>query len=140
MGYDYKDVSPKTGYEKDTGYNEVLDEDAIKESLRNLFMINQGEVPGKPWLGNPLNVFLFDNIGYFEVQGIKAAFMNIIEKFEPRVKIIDVKVTAEQAYNTINIEMTYIILIGDKNKLVNYRFSNSYNTYTNLSVRKELNG
>jgi len=137
MGYDYKDITPKPNK---YGYDSAYDEEAVKQSLKNLFLINQGEVPGKPWLGNPLNIFLFDNIGYFEIQGIKAAFINLIEKYEPRVKILELHIIDNLEYNAINIDITYAILIGEKNTITNYRFSLGYNTLTNLTLRKEING
>jgi len=138
--YNYKDIIPKHTTVGNIGYDEVFDELAVQESLKNLFIINQGEVPGKPQIGNPLNIFLFDNIGYFEVQGIKTAFINMMEKYEPRVKIVDLDIKEESEYNNISISITYIIMIGDRNTVRNYRFSIGYNTMTNLTLRKDING
>jgi len=133
----YRDIFPKLSVRGIlTGWSDAIDEEAIKNSLRNLFAINLGQVPGKPWLGNPLNIYLFDNISYFEEKAIKAAFINTIDKFEPRVNIIDVKIEIEPEYNSVNIFIVYTLNIGDINKVRNYRFSLNYNTMTNISLRE----
>jgi phage baseplate assembly protein W len=131
----YVDLSPRFSNGILSGYDKVLDDQAVQNSLKNLFTISQGEVPGKPWLGNPLNIFLFDNIGKFEEQAIKAAFINIIEKYEPRVKIIDISLNSQPEYNTINISLYYSLLTGGQDEIDNYRFSLNYNNLTNITLR-----
>jgi phage baseplate assembly protein W len=133
---EYKDIISKYNNDIQIGYNNSFDEEAIQNSLYNLFLINQGEIPGKPWLGNPLQIFLFDNIGYFEIETIKVAFINIVEKYEPRVNIIDVDINIESEYNNIMINITYSILLGGNQQILNYRFSINYNNITNISLRR----
>jgi len=62
----YNDITPKYENRTNVGYNSVSDLDAINNSLKNLFTIELGEVPGKPWLGNPISIYLFDNIGFLK--------------------------------------------------------------------------
>jgi len=133
---EYKDIIPKYNNNIQIGYDDSFDEEAIQNSLYNLFLINQGEIPGKPWLGNPLQIFLFDNIGYFETETIKVAFINIVEKYEPRVNIIDIDINMESEYNNIMINIIYSILLGGNQKILNYRFSVNYNNITNISLRR----
>lgn len=134
----YRDIFPKKGIKGIlTGWADAIDEEAVKNSLRNLFTINFGQVPGKPWLGNALNIYLFDNISYFEETAIKTAFINTIDKFEPRVKILDMKIDMEPEYNSISILIIYALNIGDVNRVKNYRFSLNYNTMTNISLRED---
>ena len=132
----YADVRPKYKMGSLIGFDKVIDEEAVKNSLKNLFSITRGQVPGKPWLGNPLDVFLFDNISEFEKEAIKDAFVNIIEKYEPRVKIEDLEVFSEEEYNSVTVKLYYRILIGDVNTIRNYRFSLNYNNLTNISLRE----
>ncbi len=128
----YSDIIPKfkNGI---IGYNVVTDLEAVKNSLMNLFLIQQGEVPGKPWLGNTMNVFLFDQIGFFEEKSIETAFINVIQNFEPRVQIVNLKVNINEEYNNISLNLQYYVLYGEKSIIQNYRFDLNYNTlsYTN---------
>jgi len=133
----FRDIFPKISVRGIlTGYSDSIDEEAVKNSLRNLFSISLGQVPGKPWLGNALNIYLFDNISFFEEKAIKAAFINTIDKFEPRVNVVDVRIEYEPEYNSISIFIIYTLKIGDVNKVRNYRFSLNYNTMTNISLRE----
>ena len=133
---EYKDIIPKYNNNIQVGYEDAFDEEAIQNSLYNLFLINQGEIPGKPWLGNPLQIFLFDNIGYFETQAIRVAFINIIEKYEPRIDLIDVNIGIESEYNNIVIDIVYSPLLGRSKQILNYRFSVNYNNITNIFLRR----
>jgi len=132
----YKDVEPIRTEEENLLYKDALDEKAIQNALRNLFLTAQGEVPGKPWLGNPLKVKLFDNIDVFLETAIRNAFINTVENFEPRVDIEDVIINIEPEYNFIGVELKYWVILDDKSLLRNYRFSLNYNDMTSLTVRK----
>jgi len=132
----YKDISPKYKNGQLIGYNMVEDNEAIKNSLKNLFTIKKGEVPGKPWIGNPINIFLFDNIDIFQKQAITAAFINTIENYEPRVKIMDLNIDMQPEYNNINITLHYSIILSTNSNLETYRFSLNYNNLTNITLRE----
>ena len=131
----YSDVTPKYANNKLIGYSTVNDDAAIANSLRNLFLIRKGEVPGKPWVGNPVTVFLFDNIGHFEEQSIKTSFINTIQNFEPRIEIVKVDIKVESAYNTVDIYLDYYTLYGDKQKMENIRLTLAYNNMTTITTR-----
>jgi len=133
----YKDISPYYKNNENVGYNTITNEQAIRNSLRNLFLISLGEVPGKPWMGNPLNTKLFENIDPFLEHAIKNAFINTVENFEPRVLIEDVIVDIQYG-NLIRVELKYYNLIDEKDVLRVFRFSTNYNTITNLSLREPV--
>ena len=135
----YKDISPYYKNKSNIGYDSDENEDAILNSLRNLFLISMGQVPGKPWLGNPINVNLFENISPFIERSIEKAFINTITNFEPRVEIEKVIVqNMTNQPNTVDVELRYYNLIEDKNLLKNYRFSINYNSITNLTLREPI--
>jgi phage baseplate assembly protein W len=135
----YKDISPYYKNKSNIGYDSDENEDAILNSLRNLFLISMGQVPGKPWLGNPINVNLFENISPFIERSIEKAFINTITNFEPRVEIERVIVqNMTNQPNTVDVELRYYNLIEDKNLLKNYRFSINYNSITNLTLREPI--
>lgn len=132
----YKDIIPKFSSQGQIGYGDSEDLDAVKNSLINLFMINKGDVPGKPWLGNSLSVFLFDNIGYFEEQTIKTSFINTIDNFEPRVEIIDLTVNGSPEYNAFNVNLTYYVSFYSDKIYQELKFSLNHNEMTSIDLRK----
>lgn len=135
MAY-YKDIKPKYSTEGQIGYSDSEDMEAIKNSLKNLFLIKKGEVPGKPWLGSPLTIFLFDNIGFFEEKTIKTSFTNTVETFEPRVKIINLTIDGNYEHNSLTINLDYYVIFSGENIYQNLRFSLSHNEMTNIDLRK----
>jgi phage baseplate assembly protein W len=134
--YYYKDIQSTYNANVQKGYKDVYDEEAIKQSLKNLFFITTGEVPGKPWLGNPLSLVVFEPMNYFQKNAVKQSFINVIERFEPRVEIDDVIIDIYPETNTIEVELKYYNLMYGKNELKSYRFDSSYNNISNIITRK----
>jgi phage baseplate assembly protein W len=137
--YVFKDVTPtfiSTEQNKQTGYGSVYDEAAILQSLKNLFFISVGEVPGKPWLGNPLASVVFEPLDEFQKNTVKECFINVVERFEPRVEIKDLIIEIYPEYNRIEIEMIYVNLLTTSKELKSYRFDLSYNNITNIITRE----
>lgn len=131
----YFDISPKLLSGKHIGYDTVTDIDAIKNSLKNLFTIRKGEVPGKPWLGSPLTPYLFDNIGFFEERTIETVLMNTLEKYEPRVRLINIEVKQQQEYNSLYIVLNFIVYINNNEVFESLTFSLAHNTMTTIQTR-----
>ena len=135
----YNDITPKYENRTNVGYNSVSDLDAINNSLKNLFTIELGEVPGKPWLGNPISIYLFDNIGFFEERAIETALRNILEKYEPRVSLTGLKIIKEDEYNSINIVLDYSAFINGLEVFESINLSVAHNMLTNISTRTQTN-
>jgi len=135
MAIAYKDITPTyTGIEN-TGYGIVEDLDAIQNSIKNLFTIELGEVPGKPWLGNPVSLYLFDNIGFFEERAIESALRNVLDKYEPRVTLVSIKITNQEEFNFLEIIINYIIFIDGNEVFQNLRLSLAHNSMTSIAQR-----
>jgi len=96
------------------GYDIVYDREAIKQSLMNLFLVEKYEVPGKPYLGNPLSIKLFELFNEFVNKDIEATIQNIVELYEPRVQIKKVKVNIEEELNRLIVEIDYYFIIDNK--------------------------
>jgi len=103
----YSDVKPKYDISTLSGYDTVYDLDAIRNSLINIFTVQKGEVPGKPWFGNPLRIELFDNFDIFTEQTIKSAIENELEKFDPRILIDNISVNLMPEKNRIIVTLNY---------------------------------
>jgi len=131
----YVDISsPKNSYGS-VYYERDYDIDAINNSIMNLFSIELGEVPGKPWLGNPLSFYLFDNIGYFEQRSIEISIRNTLSLYEPRVEIDYVYVKMEDDTNSMEINIGYYTLLGSQEVFEDLKFKYSHNNMTSIAQR-----
>ena len=90
-----------------------LDEQSIRESIRNLVLTNRGERPFQPELGCDLRSLLFENMGPEISIVAKDLIKTVIENYEPRCNLLNVEVRQlfdEGAlditivFNVINIE------------------------------------
>ena len=85
-------------------------EQHIKQSLRSILLTAQGERVMRPDFGSGLSVYLFENIDATTVSLIKRDVRATIERFEPRVELIDVKVhNAVQDPAVLRVELSYRI-------------------------------
>ena len=108
---DYQDLDldfiahPTTGdlYKK-TG------EDAIKRSVRNLIFTNHYERPFQSYIGSGIRKSLFDNMTEFSAMTIKEHVTNVINNFEPRVKLLEVSVEPDFDRNGYTVQLMYVIL------------------------------
>lgn len=83
------------------------DEDAIKESLRNLFLTDKGERLFQPEVGSDIRASLFENNTPATLQILKEQVKDVINNFEPRVGIIDVNVYSDRNEDLVKIDVTF---------------------------------
>ena len=91
--------------------NEIIDLkvdydlNAVKNSLRNMFITNRGEKLLNPYFGIGLASFVFDQVTQSTAKIIGDAILTNINTFEPRVQVNRVNVIANEDDNsyTINI-------------------------------------
>lgn len=133
--YTYRDLEPKINGDVQIGYNSVFDVEAVKNSLKNLFLVNKGELPGKPQFGNPLQVSLFDNFDYFTESTMEQAIRVEVEKYEPRVQILEVNISEMPEYNRIIVEVRFSVNIRENNIQDSIYLPFSRNDYTYLNGR-----
>jgi phage baseplate assembly protein W len=86
-----------------------VNEEAIKASVRNLIQTNNFERPFHPEIGCQLFSLLFENITPVTYQVIKKTVFDVIEKFEPRVTVIDVKIQETPDNNAIELDLIFKI-------------------------------
>ena len=69
-----------------------FDDNAIKQSLRNLVLTNYYERPFRPSLGGNLNSALFSNFSQGDMSEIRSNLIKTINEAEPRVILLEVLV------------------------------------------------
>ena len=135
QNYTYRDLVPKIQSDVLIGYDSAFDVEAIKNSIKNIFLVNKGEVPGKPQFGNPLNLTVFDNFDFFTENTIKQAIKVEIEKYEPRAEIIEININVMQEYNRIIVEVIFKTNIIENDIIESIYLPFSQNDFTYLGGR-----
>lgn len=85
------------------------DEDAVKESIKNLILTDRGERLMQPQIGGNINAMLFENITPAVLILIQNAVENTINLYEPRAELIDVTATSNIDDNTVRVNIAFYI-------------------------------
>ena len=101
-----------------TGKNPVdfklsYDENAIFNSIRNIFNTKKGQKILNPTFGLDLEVFLFDNISRENADIIGKTIYEELPIYEPRITVDSVNVIARPDDNEYEISVTIIIPLLD---------------------------
>ena len=90
-------------------FSMVKNENAIKQSMKNLILTGFGERPFQPTKGSRLRQMLFENFDVFMAEELKEEIFNVITQFEPRVQINEVRLRASDT-NDLEVEVDYTIV------------------------------
>lgn len=94
--------------------NKKVDEEAVKASLKNLISTRHYERPFHPEIGCQIFSLLFENYSPVTRQVMKKTIFDVIEKFEPRVQVLDVKIQDRPDNNSIDLDIIFKIINNDK--------------------------
>ena len=83
---------------------------AIARSLRNLVLTTPGERFFNENLGSQVNNLLFENVDDITAVSIRAEIINVIENYEPRVKLLTVSVNANIDSYNMDVIIVYQII------------------------------
>ena len=104
LDLDFK-INPITG-----DINKKKGVDAVKRSIRNLIFTNCYERQFNSELGSGVPRLLFDNVDIMTSSMIKDAIIILINTYEPRVQLLDVRVYADIDNHGFNVQLEYVIL------------------------------
>lgn len=97
-----------------TDITKKIDEEAVKASVRNLILTRNYERPFHPEIGCQVYSLLFENFTPITKQTVKRTISDTIEKFEPRVRILDIRVNDRLDNNEIGVEVIFRIINSDR--------------------------
>ena len=103
---------------KDVGL--IYDVEAVKQSLVSLVLTKHYERPFHPEIGCNVTAMLFDNITSITAIAIQRSIIDVIENFEPRVRLQSVDVDVNPDANGYNVTITFFVL--NFRELVNVDF------------------
>lgn len=90
------------------------DEEAIKASVRNLISTKNYERPFHPEIGCQVYSLLFENFTPVVSQTMKKAIFQVIEKFEPRVSVDEVRIAENTDRNEVIVDVFFRIINSDR--------------------------
>ena len=91
-----------------------IDEEAVKASIRNLISTRNYERPFHPEIGCQIFSLLFENFNPITTQVMKNTIRDVIQKYEPRVKLLDVSIADRSDNNEIQIEVFFKLINSEK--------------------------
>ncbi len=109
-GFKYKDLSMPI--KRDTNNYDLrsnIDVDAIRGAFKNIFDWNPGERILNPAFGNPILEFMYEPINNDTARRLSRAINTAIESWEPRVEVLNTRITPEEDRNEYYIEIEYQI-------------------------------
>jgi len=87
----------------------LKDSDAVKRALKNIILTDRLERPYKPLFGGNIRGLLFENFGPLTSLQVKENIETAIRNYEPRVKILDVRVNANDDLNTLEVTIEFFV-------------------------------
>jgi|TARA_Y100000004_G_scaffold171612_1_gene207737 phage baseplate assembly protein W len=88
----------------------VKNDNAIKQSIKNLVLTNPGEKHFQPLVGSRVFNLLFEPLDAFTADAVKDEVINTINQYEPRVELTDVVVVPIDEGNKLSITIEYRIV------------------------------
>ena len=88
----------------------IKNQTAIARSLRNLVLTAPGERFFNNNVGSRVNELLFENMDDITASSIKGEIENTIKNYEPRVKLLSTKVSANPDSYEFDVIITYEIV------------------------------
>ena len=107
----YSDIDlffgPKTG-SKDI--SKVVDIAAVKRSVRNLILTNEGEKPFHPEIGSGIRGILFELMSPITAYVLSLKVEDVIENFEPRARLQSVRATPNLDKNAYECTIEFYVI------------------------------
>ena len=88
----------------------IKNQTAISRSIRNLVLTSPGERFFNNEVGSRVNELLFENMDDLTASSVKSEIENTIENYEPRVKLLSTKVSANHDSYEFDVIINYEIV------------------------------
>jgi len=107
----FVDLNPKFEKNPLTGDLPLIkNDDAIKQSIKNIVMTAKGEKPFRPFFGSDVKTAVFETFDIYNVDTIAVAIEDALKAYEPRVDVKDVTVINDIDSNVVEIVIDYDIV------------------------------
>lgn len=90
------------------------DEEAVKTALKHLILTKNFERPFHPEIGTQIHSLLFENFNSASKIAMEKSITNAVERYEPRVRLIEVNVRETQDSNNIDVTIVFTLRNVDR--------------------------
>ena len=90
--------------------SKVTDVQAVKRSIRNLVLTNHYEKPFHPEIGSGVRDILFEPMTPLTAHILTRKIEDVIENFEPRAKLIGVRVYPDMDRNAYEVTIEFYVI------------------------------
>jgi phage baseplate assembly protein W len=87
----------------------LKDEEAVKESIKNLILTDRGERLMQPYMGGNIRAMLFENLTPGTLKLIEDRVTSTIQTYEPRAQLINVAVSSKPDDGEVYVGITFYI-------------------------------
>ena len=94
----------------DSDISKVTDIQAVKRSIRNLVLLNHFEKPFHPEISGGVREMLFELMTPITAQIIAKQVENVINNFEPRAKLVGVRVQPDLDRNSYELTIEFYVV------------------------------
>lgn len=88
----------------------LVNENAIKESIKNILLTDRGERLFQPRLGGDIRAMLFENASPVTSIIMRDRIEDVLNAYEPRCGLLDVEVQGDIDSNTIRISVVFHVI------------------------------
>ena len=88
----------------------LVNENAVKESIKNILLTDRGERLFQPTLGGDIRAMLFENASPVTSIIMRDRIEDVLNAFEPRCGLLDVEVQGDIDSNTIRISVVFHVI------------------------------
>jgi phage baseplate assembly protein W len=100
------DKNPFTGY-----LGRVTNEESVRQSLKNLFLTNQGERFYNTLKGSNIRDSLFELVDINDIEILKQQMRETAQVWEPRAILQDIEINENNTVDTNNLEIKVIFSV-----------------------------
>ena len=97
-----------------------LGENAIKQSIKNIFMVDRYEKPFQPNFGAGLQDLLFENISPTSATTLETLIEGALNNYEPRIFLESVSVVANEDQHRYDIVIKFSMIHAETSKSVEF--------------------
>ena len=90
------------------------DEDAVKTAVKHLIQTKNFERPFHPEIGTQIHSLLFENFSSAVKIAMERTIKETIEKYEPRVRLVDVNITETPDSNDLEVNIDFTLKNTDR--------------------------
>ena len=100
--------------------NKKTNENAVKQSVRNLLLTDKYERPFHPEIGSNLKALLFENMTPGISLEVEEYVKDVINNYEPRAVLLATNLNFNNDNNSVNVEVKFSIIDTDDVSTINF--------------------